>query len=442
MKKSCPDPNRKAAGIDIGSERLFVGLPDGTVRSYSALTPSLHELRDCLLEWQVSDVAMEATGVYWIPVYEILEAAGLRVCVVNAAHARHLPARKTDVKDCQWLAQLHEKGMLNSGFVPPPLVRTLRDYTRLRQDHVRSASSHLLHMEKALDQMNIKIHDVISELHGASGLRLVEAILAGERDPRALLALCDRQILRKKSARLRAALQGHWKESHLFALGQAYESWQHYQKQIYACDQKIQQALEHLAQQAPPARKSPEPGRKPKRMHRNAPAVAGLDQLLLTLTGGEDLSRLPSLTNYSILQIIAEVGLDMSRWPTVKQFTAWLGLAPGQHQSGKKKKAERRFRGKAGLLFCAAAQSLARSKYLSLGGFYRRIRGRRGGQVANIAAARKLATLFYNCLVHGWDYVEEGLETYEKKYREQMLKRIKAQAKRFGLAVLPELPTG
>lgn len=427
---------RKAAGIDVGSEKLFVGLPRGEVRAFDCFTGCLHQMRDYLIELKVTDVAMEATGVYWIAAYEVLEKAGLRVCVVNAAHARHLPARKSDVSDCQWLAQLHHKKLLNGGFVPPTLVRTLRDYTRLRQDHIRRGSSHLLHMQKALDQMNIKIHEVISELDGASGLRMVQAILAGERNPDALLALCDEQIIRKKARRLRLALEGHWKDSQLFALQQAYESYSHYQRQIHACDQKIKEALEALAQAAPPPKKEAIPQGKPKRIHHNAPSIAGLEKLLLKITGGEDLAQLPCLTNYSAMQLISEVGADMSRWKTVKQFTAWLGLAPAHRQSGKKNRNERRFRGKAGQLFCVIAQSLARSKYLALGGFYRRIRGRRGGQVANIAAARKLAVLFYNCLVHGWTYVEEGLEAYETKYKEQMIKRVKAQAKRFGLNVL------
>jgi transposase len=433
MKKS--KSPRKAAGIDVGSERLFVGLPSGPVKSFDTFTGSLHQMRDYLLESEVTDVALEATGVYWIAAYEVLEKAGICVCVVNAAHARHLPARKSDVSDCQWLAQLHDKQLLNSGFVPPALVRTLRDYTRLRQDHIRCASSHLLHMQKALDQMNIKIHEVIAKLNGVSGLRMIDAILAGERRPEALLALCDEQIIHKKAARLRQALEGHWKESHLFALRQAYESWSHYQRQIEACDQKIHQALKDLAEAAPPLPLPSAGCERPKRIHQNAPAIAGLQKLLLRITGGHDLSRLPCLTDYSAMQIIAEVGANMSRWPTVKQFTAWLGLAPAKRQSGKKIRGDRRFRGKAGQLFCIIAQSLARSKYLALGGFYRRIRGRRGGQAANVAAARKLAVLFYNCLVHGWTYVEEGLEKYEAKYKEQMIKQVQAQPRRLGLTL-------
>jgi transposase len=432
-----PTAARRAAGIDVGSEQLFVAVAAGPVRVFSTFTTALIQIKEPLLAQQVTPVAMEATGVYWVPIFEVLEEAGLEVYVVNAAHARNLPARKTDMKDCQWLAELHSKQMLNSGFIPPAAIRELRDYTRLRQDHIQMATPHILHMQKALDQMNLKIHEVLSDLTGASGQRLVEAILGGERQPERLVALCDVLGLKNKRSQMIEALQGRWKESQLFALRQAYENWGHYQKQIAACDQQMGQVLERLAAQQP-VRLTPADTTARKRLHKNAPAVKNLGALLLTLTGGHDLTQLPCLTNYSILQLLAEVGTDMTRWPDAKRFTAWLGLAPGSRQSGKTKKSQPRFRGKAGKLFCVVAQSLAQSKYLALGGFYRRIRGRHGGQVANIAAARKVAVLFYNTLRHGWNYVEQGLIEYEKKYKEQSLKRLKATAKRFGMQLIPE----
>jgi transposase len=432
-----PTAARRAAGIDVGSEQLFVAVAAGPVRVFSTFTTALIQIKEHLLAQQVTTVAMEATGVYWVPIFEVLEEAGLEVYVVNAAHARNLPARKTDMKDCQWLAELHSKQMLNSGFIPPAAIRELRDYTRLRQDHIQMATPHILHMQKALDQMNLKIHEVLSDLTGASGQRLVEAILGGERQPERLVELCDVLVLKNKRAQMIEALQGRWKESQLFALRQAYENWGHYQKQIAACDQQMGRVLERLAARQP-VRLAPAGATARKRLHKNAPAVKNLGSLLLTLTGGHDLTQLPCLTNYSILQLLAEVGTDMTRWPDAKHFTAWLGLAPGSRQSGKTKKSQPRFRGKAGKLFCVVAQSLAQSKYLALGGFYRRIRGRHGGQVANIAAARKVAVLFYNTLRHGWNYVEQGLLEYEKKYKEQYLKRLKATAKRFGMQLVPE----
>lgn len=433
-----PTIPRRAAGIDVGSEQLFVAVASGPVRIFSTFTASLTQIKAYLLEQQVTTVAMEATGVYWVPIFEVLEEAGLEVYVVNAAHARNLPARKTDMKDCQWLAELHRKQMINCGFIPPAAIRELRDYTRLRQDHIQMARPHVLHMQKALDQMNLKIHEVLSELTGASGLRLVEALVAGQREPEVLLGLCDGQVLKHKRPQMLAALQGRWKESQLFALRQAHENWQHYQQQIAACDQRIGEVLARLAASHPPV--AP-PATRGKRLHKNAPVIEKLGPLLLRLTGGQDLTQLPCLTDYSLMQLIAEVGTDMTRWADAKHFTAWLGLAPGSRQSGKSKKSQPRFRGKAGRIFCVIAQSLARSKYLALGGFYRRIRGRRGGQVANIAAARKVTVLFYNTLRHGWKYVEQGLAEYEKKYKEQYLKRLKAAAKHFGMQLVPEPAT-
>lgn len=426
---------RRAAGIDVGSEQLFVAVGPGSVRVFSSFTASLIELKNHLLEQKVTTVAMEATGVYWLPAYEVLEEAGLEVCVVNAAHARNLPARKTDMKDCQWLAELHSKQMLNSGFIPPTAIRELRDYTRLRQDHIQMSSPHILHMQKALDQMNIKIHEVLSDITGASGQRLVQAIIDGVRDRELLLAMCDAQVLKHKRQRMLDALEGRWKASHLFALRQAYENWLHYQKQIAACDQQIAQVLERLATvpAAVPGAKT-----KSKRLHKNAPAIANLNELMIRITGGHDLSQLPCLSSYSIMQIIAEVGTDMTRWQSAKHFTAWLGVAPGSRQSGKTRKSQPRFRGKAGRLFCVVSQSLAKSKYLALGGFYRRLRGRKGGQVANIAAARKLAVLFYNTLRFGWAYVEQGLAEYEKRYKEQYIKRLRTAAKHLGMQLIPE----
>ena len=423
--------NRRAAGIDVGSEQLFVATAPGSVRVFSSFTASLIELKDYLLEQKVTTVAMEATGVYWLPAYEVLEEAGLEVCVVNAAHARNLPARKTEMKDCQWLAELHSKQLLNSGFIPPTVIRELRDYTRLRQDHIEMGTPHILHIPRALDQMNIKIHEVLSDITGASGQRLVQAIIEGVHAPELLLVLCDAQVLKHKRQRMLAAFQGRWKESQVFALRQAYENWLHYQKQIA-------RVLERLAAQATVPTGEPEAKHKGKRLHKNAPAIPNLDQLIVRITGGCDLSQLPCLTSYSIMQIIAEVGTDMTRWKVPSTLRLGWGWPPVLDKAEKLRRSQPRFLGKAGRLFCVVSQSLAQSKYLALGGFYRRVRGRRGGQVANIAAARKLAVLFYNTLRFGWAYVEQGLAEYEKKYKEQYLKRLRFAAKRLGMQLVPE----
>jgi transposase len=428
--------NPAAAAIDVGSEKLYTALASGPVQVFDTFTAGLYQLRDHLQKHQIKTVAMEATGVYWLPVYEVLESAGIKVCVVNGAHVKNVPGRKTDMADCQWLAYLHGKGMLKSGFIPPAQIRQLRDYNRLRQDHIQMASSHILHMQKALDLMNVKIHDVLTQTIGASALRMIRAILAGERDPKVLLNLCDEQVIKKKRQRVLQALQGTWQQSYLFALQQAVDGWDFYQRQIGQCDQQIQQSLEKLAQNCPtmPSKTNG----KIKRLHHNAPKIPALHELLVKING-TDLSRIPTLSDYTLMQILSEVGADITRWATAKQFVSWLGLSPGLRDSGKRKRSEKRFRGRAGRLFCVAARSLAQSKYLALGGFYRRIRGKRGGEVAIIAAARKIALLFYNTLRYGWEYVEQGLEKYEQQYQQQSLQRLRKAAQRFGMTLVPQL---
>ena len=428
--------NPHVAGIDVGSEQLFVAVVDGPVQVFDTFTESLHALRDHLLGAGVRSVALEATGVYWLALYEVLEAAGIEVCVVNGAHVKSLPGRKSDVADCQWLAELHSHGLLRPGFVPPAQIRRLRDYQRLRQDHIQMGSAHIQHMQKALDRMNIKIHEVRSDLTGMSGLRMIRGILHGVRRPQLLLELCAVQVVRRKRERLLKALRGTWHAEQLFALRQALEGWEFYQRQIAECDRQIAAVLEALAAAAPPTPPTDGSG-TPKRVHHNAPDIPDLHGLLLRLTGGQDLTGLPTLTDYSVLQLLSEIGTDMSRWPTEKHFTAWLGLAPSRRQSGKRRRREKRFRGRAGQIFCVIARVLARSKYLALGGFYRRLRATRGAEVANIAAARKVAVLFYNALRYGLNYVEQGLQEYEAAYRQPCLRRLQRNARQFGLTLVP-----
>ncbi|MGH8323017.1 MAG: IS110 family transposase [Steroidobacteraceae bacterium] len=427
----------RAGGIDVGSEKLHVAVCGGPVQVFETFTASLHAVRDYLLSAGVRSVAMEATGVYWLPIYEVLEEAGIEVYVVNGAHVKSLPGRKSDMADCQWLAKLHSHGLLRSGFVPDEWIRRLRDYQRLRQDHVQIASSHILHMQKALDRMNVKIHEVLSDLMGASGRRLVQAILEGERDSERLLALCDAQVLRKKKERMHQALQGHWKAEHLFALRQALQGWEFYQQQIAACDREIEGTLQEIAALSPPADAGAAVELVHKRICHNAPQITDLKQLLVRITGGHDLAALPAFTDYSILQLVAETGPAMTAWPTAKHFTAWSGLAPSSRQSGKRRRREPRFRNRTGRLFCVMARSLARSNKIGLGGFYRRLRATRGPAVANVATARKLAVLYYNTLRYGLGFVEQGLEAYEQHYRAQSLRRLRATARQFGMVLMP-----
>lgn len=422
-----------AAAIDVGSEQLHVSVAGGPPRVFETTTGQLYEMRDWLKAQGVKSVAMEATGVYWLCPYEVLEGAGMAVVVVNGKYVKNLPGRKTDMKDCQWQATLHAHGLLRPGFVPPEHIRRLQDYIRVRTDHITMAGSHEQHMQKALDRMNLKIHEVISDLTGVSGLKMVEAILKGERNPVALIALCDPQIQKSKVERLRAALEGTWREEHLFALRQAYELWQFYQKKIAECDQAIEKVLNEISGPEDPAKPAPP---TTKRGGVNAPQIAGLHSLLWRLCGHKDLTALPGVADYVLLQLLAEVGTDLGKnWQSEKHFTAWLGLAPGSRQSGKRRGNQKRGRNRAGRLFCVIARSVGRSVDKALGGFYRRIKGRRGGLVANLALARKIAELFWRLMVQGITYVEQGLKKYEATVAQTEQRLLQKLASKYNLVL-------
>jgi len=429
-----PTLNPHAAGIDAGSTKFFVATPAGAVTVFEAFTSELHRLRDHLVAQGVTTVAMEATGVYWLALYEVLEAAGIEVCVVNGAHVKNVPGRKSDVQDCQWLQQLHAHGLLRKSFVPAEPIRALRSYTRLRDDHVRQSAMHVHLMQKALDQLNVKLHTVISQLQGASGLAVVRAILQGERTPAKLAALCDERILKTKRAAVERSLQGVWKREHLFALGQALAGWEFCERQIAECDAQIAVQLQELTRDLPPA----PPADSPKSGRHHVPQVPGLHGHLLSLSGGHDAARLPGLSAGNWLKLLSEVGTDLARWPNEKAFTAWLGLAPGKHQSGKTaRRARRRPKTAAGQIFRLAAHSLAKSRYLALGGFYRRLKARTSAAIAVVATARKLAVLYYRAMRHGLAYVEHGLDRYEQQYRERQQRYLQKRATELGLILIP-----
>ena len=461
----------KAAGIDVGSETMHVSIAGGVPQVFGTVTSQLHALRDYLLAQQVRSVALEATGVYWMCLHEVLSAAGLTVLVVNGRHVKNLPGRKTDMSDCQWIATLHAHGLLRSGFVPPSEIRVLQDYTRLRGEHIAAAASQVQHMQKALERMNVKVHDVISSLSGVSGLAMMRAILAGERDPDKLLALCDKQIRRNKAERLCESLRGTWREEHLFALRQAVAAWDFYQAQIRECDEALEKVLGQIP--PPPAsgvaseatgatppvspeevtpacvthapqkgRKSQKAkGQKGKKASPNTPRIADFHGLLVRVCGGLDPTLIPAVGDYTLLQLLAEVGSDLTPWPTAKHFTSWLGLAPGSHQSGKRNRRAKRERNRAGRLFCVIARTLAQSVDKGLGGFYRRLRARRGGLVANKALARKLAEMFWRVMVHGVEYVEQGLAQYEAQVRQNEHRALQKLAAKHGFTLQALTPS-
>jgi transposase len=415
LMKTLPVINAHAAAIDVGSEQFHLSIAGDEPVVFGTFTQEVYRLRDDLKAQGVTSVAMEATGVYWLYAYAELEAAGLEVVVVNGRHVRNLPGRKTDMADCQWLATLHAHGLLRGGFVPPAAIRRLQDYQRLRADHIIGAGSQLQKMQQALERMNIKFHDVISDLDGVSGLKVVRAILAGERHPEALLRLCDPQIQKKKGERVLQSLHGTWAAEHLFALRQGLAAWEFYQKLLTECDQQIEAVLKEMA--GPPSEpdQTPHAGKPPGK---NAPQIEQLHQLLMRICGGRDVTAIAGIGDNLLLQLLAETGPDLKAWPTEKHFTAWSGLAPGSRQSGKRKGSVKRQRNRAGRLFCAGARSLVNSVDKALGGFYRRLAARKGGLAAMKALARKLAALYYRVLKYGLAYAEQGLRAYELKYAE------------------------
>jgi transposase len=422
----------KAAFIDVGSEKMYVSIGGGPARTFGTLTFELVALREWLLSQSVRSVAMEATGVYWMPIYSLLEAAKLEVRMVDGRQVKNLPGRKTDVQDCQWGATLHAHGLLRAGFVPDATVRRIQDYMRLRSDHITMAASHVQKMHQAMERMNIKLHDEIASMTGASGLAIVRAILAGERDPEKLLALCHSSIQRAKADRIKESLRGTWQDEHVFALRQAYACWTHYQEMMDECDLALTELL--------PKPKADPPGTKGTAQKSNAgvncPDIPGLNRILVQLCGC-DPTVLPGLSEYSVLQLISEVGTDLSAWPSENHFASWTGLAKGSAQSGKRKRPGKRKRNRVGRLFGVMARSLARSKHIALGAYYRRMKSRRGPQIANMALAHKLACLFWRVMVKGLDYVEQGIAAYNERYVATQQKTLERIAKQLNCQVVP-----
>lgn len=430
--------DERATGIDVGSEQLHVSIGGQSPRVFGTMTCDVQELVRWLVDNQVRSVVMEATGVYWMYLYAALQAAGLQALVVNGRHVRNLPGRKTDMSDCQWLSTLHAHGLLRSGFVPPADIRSLQDYLRLREDHVGLAAMQVQHMQKALERMNVKLHDVIRDLSGISGMKVLRAILDGQRDPQQLLELCDVQIRKNKAQRVIESLRGTWQAEHLFALRQAVQAWDFYQAQIRACDLQIEQVLRDLA--PPPDSDPGQPVGPTKRGGSNTPKIDGLHQMLVQLCGGQDPTVLPGMADLSLLKVIGEVGTDLKPWPTEKHFTAWTGLAPGTAQSGKRRKNQTRQCNRVGQMFCDMARSAGNTLDTAFGGAYRRLKARRGGLVATKALARKLAAMFWRMMVHGVQYVEQGLQKYQARAALSEQRVLRKLANKHGLQLVPKAP--
>jgi len=424
---------RNSAGIDLGSRKVFVAIEGKAVVSYETFTSDFVNLADQLIDYQVQTVAMEATGVYWVILYDILTSRGIDVWLVDGRQTKQVPGRKTDVKDCQWIQQLHSYGLLNRCFVAEGYLKELRSYQRLREDHLRSSSMHIQHMQKAMIEMNIRLTEVLSQVNGVSGMAIVEAILSGERDKNKLLSLCDKRIIKNKSDQVLKALEGFYTPTGLFALKQAYDAYHFYKTQMASCDKAISGVLEKIN-----GDQSGKDKQKRKAIRHNAPEIKDLGRHLIELFGGRDATKLPGITDYTWLQLYSETGNDLLRWPTEKQFTSWLGLSPGQNDSGKRKKNKKKGRPKAGQIFRAIAQSLLNSKNIAWGVFARRLKSRKGPGIAIKATARKLAAQYWRLMVKGEEFIEKGVTFYEEILKKQKRRYLSKLADEFDVNLIPK----
>jgi transposase len=437
-----------AAGIDVGANELYVAVPQDRdpqpVRAFATFTQDLHALADWLQACGIRTVAMEATGVYWIPIFQILEARGLEVLLVNARAVKNVAGRKSDVSDCQWLQYLHAVGLLRGSFRPPGEVCVVRSLLRHRDTLVSYAAAHVQHMQKALTQMNVQLHHVLADLTGKSGLAILDAILKGERDPQQLAKLRDPRV-KASEATVAKALQGDWRTEHLFTLRQALAAYRHYQQLIAECDAEIMRLLQEMAaapeEAAPPRPADPEPEQhaaeavaapKGKRRGRAEDPL----QIELRRVLGIDLTAVPGLGVLNVHALFAELGRDLHAFPTSKHFASWLGLCPDNRVSGGKVLSTRTrdVRSRLAQMFRLAAQTLHHNDS-HLGAFYRRMRSKLGAPKAITATAHKLARIVYHLLKTHEPYDESIFAVAEARHQERRLRHLRREAALLGFTL-------
>jgi transposase len=433
---SCVNPH--AAGLDIGSAEIWACVPEDRdaepVRSFGTFTPDLYALATWLTACRIETVAMESTGVYWIPVYEILEARGFQVHLVNARHLKHVPGRKSDVKDCQWIQYLHTCGLLSRSFRPEAELCALRAYLRHRATLLEHRAAHVQHMQKALQQMNVQLTQVLSDITGATGMAILRAMVAGERDPVHLARFRDPRCA-SSTADIAKALTGHYRPEHVFALQQALALYDAYTEQLRECDAAIAQHFQAIkpvwSDALPPIDQTD------KRLShcKNAPAYDART-ILYQLTG-VDLVAIPGLNASTVQTLLSEIGLDLHKWPNMKAFCSWLGLAPRHEISGGKvlRRSTLKTCNRAGQALRLAAQAVSRSHH-SLGAFYRRMRARLGPQSAIVATAHKLARIVYHLLIHRTPFRDLSAADYEQRARARDIAALRKKATRLGLTVV------
>jgi transposase len=431
-----------AAGIDCGSRHHHVAVPVDrdaeSVRRFKTLTPDLYRLADWLEACGIETVAMEATGVYWIPIYEILEERGFEVVLVNARHVKNVPGRKTDVVDCQWIQELHGVGLLRGSFRPSAEIASLRAYLRHREKLVQDAANHIRRMQKSLVLMNVQLHNVITDITGKTGMQIVRDIANGVTDPKALASHRNYRC-RASEEEIAASLTGNYRREHVFTLRQNLELYDSYQRQIGACDGEIESLLQDLAAKQdlpgtvlPPARR--------RQLHKNEPRFE-IRSPLHRLSGA-DITQIDALGPYTALRLISEIGTDMTRWPSEKHFTSWLTLAPKNKITGGRLISSRTqpSANRAAAMLRMCAMSVGKTS-TALGAHYRRIAYRIGKAKAITATARKLAILVYRVLRGDIDYSDPGVEAYEAQRRTRSLRNLRNRAQRLGLTLI-DLETG
>lgn len=424
--------NPDAAGIDAGSEEHWVSVPedrsDEPVRPFGTFTEDLYLIADWLVACGIKTVAIEATGVYWIPLFEVLEARGLEPKLVDSRSIGRRNKKKTDVVDCQWIRQLHTHGLLDGAFRPNAEILPLRTFMRQRRMLIDYASDHIRHMQKALDLMNLKLHLVISDITGVSGMRIISAILKGVRDPQELAAMREPSCKNSEET-IAKALMGNYRDEHLFALRQAVELFEAYQHKLVECDDKIAAALVAFDKKAD---RSDLPKKSSPKRRKNQPRFDA--RTLIYEMAGVDLTTIDGLEGSSVLTILSETGTDMSPWPSEGQFSSWLALCPNKWITGGKPLAKKPpviHPNRAAQAFRLAAQTLERAQ-CALGAFFRRIQSRHGRESAIKATAHKLATIFYSMLKTRTPYRDPGVAYYEQRYRERLLNSLQRKAATLG----------
>lgn len=423
-----------AAGIDVGGTAHYVAVPNEaaveSVRQFGVYTRDLHALADWLRTCGVKNVAMESTGVYWIPLYELLESRGFEVMLVDARQVKNVSGRKSDVLDCQWLQQLLSYGLLKAAFRPQDQFCQLREFNRLRTRLLVDQGRSVQHMQKAMTLMNIQLSQAISDVAGVTGQKIVRAILAGERNPMVLAAYRDSRI-KASEEEIAASLQGTWKAEHLLALKQAMGRYDFFAEQLQECDQQIEAVMQQLQAHTKELAKG-----KKRSKAKNAPKFNLRGRLLKMC--GVDVTRIDGIDETTALNVVSEVGTDLSRFPSDKHFASWLGLCPGTRISGGKVLGSKTKHSvnRAAQAFRQAAAALRSSKS-ALGAYYRRLCARMDKAKAVTAAAHKLARLFYALLTKGHEYVDQGQQYYEERYRQRVISQLQRRAQSLGMALVP-----